>query len=313
MSKQQILGWLHDQGRAPLRSASEIRSFMDALRSLLPYGLPAHSTALTLFFVFLVFVLVKFATLLVPGPDWHTFYEASHYLVRGQSPYLQPAFANPPWALLPAIPIAILFPEQWGRAIWFVLSFLAFAVVAYRLGGAKRYAIVLFLIAPTTVHCLLNGNIDWLPLLGFSLPPRIGLVLTLIKPQIGLAVSVFWIVEASRKGRIRELFKLVYPTIILYALSFGLYGFWLTNVMTVYRNSLAWNASFWPYSVPVGILLLAIAIYKRRAEWAFGASPCLSPYALFHVWNALLVAILKQPWVLASIVALLWILVIMRL
>lgn len=276
-----------------------------ACSSLRPYRVAAIGLVL-------VISLWLAARALAPGPDWHTFYEASHYLVRGQSPYLQKAFANPPWALIPALPIALLLPEQLGRAAWFVAGIAGFAAVAYRL-GAKPLSFGLFLAAPTTTHNLLNGNIDWLPLLGFTLPPQIGLLLVVTKPQIGLGIAIYWMVEAYRNGGIRGFLRLVYPTALAYLFSFLLYGFWLTSYGVVYRTSVEWNASFWPYTIPLGIGLMAVGIVRRKADWTYGAGPCLSPYVLFHVWNALLISFLNRPWVLGSIVVALWILVVGRL
>lgn len=247
-----------------------------------------------------------------PGPDWTTFYEASHYLADGRSPYLQQAFANPPWALIPALPLALLLPKQLGGSAWLVLSFAAFGLVAYRL-GAKPLGFGLFLAAPTTAHCLLNGNIDWLPLLGFTLAPQIGLPIVLIKPQIGLGIAIFWVVEAYREGGIRQVLRIVYPAAALYLVSFVVFGLWMTSYDVVFRNSIEWNASFFPYTIPLGLGLIAMGIYRRRAIWTYGAGPCLSPYVLFHVWNALLVSLLKKPWILAAISAALWIYVFSRI
>jgi hypothetical protein len=245
------------------------------------------------------------SSILNPGPDWHTFYEASHYLVNGQSPYLQKAFANPPWALVPALPLALLLPEHLGRAAWLFLSFAGFALVAYRL-GAKPLSLGVFLGAPTTVHCLLNGNIDWLPLLGFTFAPQIGLLFVVIKPQIGVGIAMFWLVEAYRQGGLKQLFQLTYPTTVAYLLSFLLYGLWPLSMATVFENSVQWNASFWPYSIPVGLALIGIGLYRRQQIWTYGAGPCLSPYTLFHIWNAVLVSLLSKPGLLLALVTILW-------
>lgn len=247
-----------------------------------------------------------------PGPDWHTFYEASHYLVSGQSPYKQPAFANPPWALLPALPLALLLPEQVGRGAWFVLSVVAFAVVAYRL-GAKPLSLALFLAGPMTAHNLLNGNIDWLPFLGFTLPPVWGLPLVLIKPQIGIGIALYWLVQAYRQGGWRRAIVLLAPTLAAYGLSFAVYGLWPLTMGTVFRNSIQWNASFWPYTIPLGILLIGVAISRSDPRWVYPVGPMLSPYALFHTWNGVLLALLDRPRLMAAIVVPLWIMVFARI
>src|SRR5690606_38971700 len=69
-------------------------------------------------------------------------------------------------------------------------------------------------------------NIDWLPLVGFVLPPQIGLFFILIKPQMGLAVALFWLVEAWREGGLREVIRVFGPVGAALALSLALYGLW---------------------------------------------------------------------------------------
>lgn len=245
------------------------------------------------------------------GPDWYIYREASLYLIRGQSPYQQAAFANPPWALIPALPIAMIFSEESGAAVWLVLSLAAFAFTAHRM-GARLPAFGIFLIAPTTVHCLLNGNIDWMPLLGFVLPPQVGLLFVLTKPQFGIGLAIYWTVEAYRKGRIRSVIELIYPSAIAFGLSYAAYGLWQGSYVVVMRNSAEWNASFWPYSIPVGLLLLGIGLRRRQARLAYGAGPCLSPYLIFHGWNAMLISFLGKPRLLGAIVLALWIVVFAR-
>jgi hypothetical protein len=193
-----------------------------------------------------------------------------------------------------------------GRAAWLVFSFAIFAWVAYR-AGARPLAMGLFLASPLTVGCLLTGNMDWVSLLGFMLPPQIGLPIVLIKPHIGIAMAVYWIIGAFRQGRLKQVIRLVYPTVLIYLASFLVYGLWLTNSLSILDDSHGrWNISLWPYSIPIGLALLVIGIARRQAEWTWGASPLLSPYASFNVFNGLPLAIVKKPWLLGPLVAVMW-------
>ncbi len=254
-------------------------------------------------------VVGLFAIALPPAVDWDTvFRPAALKLASGQSPYGVTGFFNPPWALIPLIPIAIL-PIRLGRAILLTTAILSFSYLLHRL-GAKRLSIVFILLSPPVLHGILNGNIDWLAMLGLVLPPYIGLLFIMIKPQIGVAVAAFWVFEAWHEGRWRGLLLLLWPSIVLSGLSIVLFGHWYLRARV--EVDLWWNASLWPMSIPVGLALLTSALRKRDIRYAIGASPCLSPYVLFHSWSVALVAISNSlPELITSVLGL-WALVAIR-
>lgn len=122
--------------------------------------------------------------------DWtEAFRPAALALLEGLSPYETHKVFNPPWVLLPMIPLALL-PVDLSSTAMFLLAFIGVAVAAYRL-GAKTGNILIFLANPYTYFGASMGNIDWLIPLGAVLPPQIGLFLVLSKPQIGLGVAIF--------------------------------------------------------------------------------------------------------------------------
>lgn len=113
------------------------------------------------------------ARYLPPGIDWRdTYRPAARALLSGKSPYTVDIYFAAPWALLPLIPFALL-PETIGRAVLLLVGLIAFAFTARRL-GAKPLSMTAFLLSPPVLHCLLNSNIEWLPLLGAVLPPPRG-------------------------------------------------------------------------------------------------------------------------------------------
>jgi hypothetical protein len=228
---------------------------------------------------------------LIPGIDWvETFYPAGRELLRTGNPYANvKMFVMAPWALLPVAPLTLL-PSNVGRAIYLLISFAGFAYAAYKL-GARRWAFAAFMASPPVLHCLLNGNNDWLVLLGFVLPPQIGLFLIAIKPQMSMAVGLYWLVEAWRAGGIKEVVRVFGPVTAALVLSVVIYGPWPLR----FGNSLGywWNASLWPLSIPVGLGLLVAAFRHNDVRFAMGASPCLSPYLLLHSWVSALAAVLK--------------------
>ncbi len=245
------------------------------------------------------------------GIDWHlTFRPASLAVLSGKSPYTVDIFGLPPWGLLPFLPLALL-PENIGRAIIFVASLVAFGFAAYRL-GARPIALAAFLISPPVVHCLLNANVDWLPVLGFILPPQIGLFFVSVKPQVGFGVAVFWLVEAWRTGGWRQVVRVFWPITLALLASFVVFGFWPFRAMFVFTSSQGWNASLWPASLPVGLTLLVATLRRRQVKYAMAAAPCLSPYVLFHAWSGALVALADSPVEMSAAVIGLWALIVIR-
>jgi hypothetical protein len=229
----------------------------------------------------------------------------SPYEASPQTPY-----SGAPWGLLPLIPLALL-PENVGRAVLLLLSIVAFAFAAQHL-GATRITLVAFLLSPPVLHCLLNANLDWMPILGFVLPPQLGLFLIAVKPQMGSIVALYWFVEAWRNKGWREVIRIFGPVMVALGLSFFIYGFWPLNALQVFDDSRAWNASLWPMSIPVGLGLLWAALRKREIRYAMVAAPCLSPYVLFHSWAGALASILFLPGETLAVVSGLWILIIIR-
>jgi hypothetical protein len=231
-------------------------------------------------------------------------------MFSGKSPYTVEPFFAPPWSLLPLWPFAIL-PVSIGRAALFWVSLIALAFTGHRL-GARPLGVAIFILSPPVIHGLLNANIEWIPLLGFVLPPQVGLLLVTAKPQTGFAVALFWIAQAWRKGGVREILRISWPLLVTFLLSLLLYGPWPLRFREVMPIAKDFNASFWPYTLPVGGALLVASLRKREIRWAMGASPCLSPYVLFHTWSAALVAIVPATTELFVTVLGLWVLVALR-
>lgn len=277
---------------------------------------PARLITLGLVSITLVALVWVMAVVLPDGIDWRlTYRPAALALLSFHNPYApevahEAPFVAAAWGLLPLIPLALL-PVKIGRAVLLLISLVSFAYTAKRL-GANRVGIALILLSPPVVHCLLNANIEWIPLLGFVLPPQIGLFFIAVKPQTGFAVAIFWFYQAWRQGGIHAVVKTFLPVTLAFLASFALFGLWplqTTQVLAIAQN---FNASLWPLSIPIGMALIVASIRLRQAKWAMAASPCLSPYVLFHSWSAALVALSGQTMELAAVVAGLWAVIIMR-
>ncbi len=109
-------------------------------------------------------------------------------------------------------------------------------------------------------------------LLGFALPPQIGLFFVTIKPQVGIGVVFFWLGMAWEKGKLKEVGRVFLPITIASLVSFILYGFWFLDMQS-HVGGWNVNASLWPYAIPVGIYLLCQAVRRKSLKLSAAASP----------------------------------------
>jgi len=233
------------------------------------------------------------------GVDWRgAFRPAALKVLRGENPYEISGYMNPPWTLLAIAPFAAL-PIDIGYSLWFAVGMAVYLFVAYRLTGSLLPALVIVL-SPVTRVGFVNGNLDWLAALGFILPPQIGLFFVLMKPQIGAAVALYWLVEAWRAGKFREVVRVFAPVSLVTLLSFALYGFW--PLQSANMHSSPWNTSLFPWLVPLGVYLLYRALKEHNIKWAIVSAPFFAPYVVLHSWTVPLMG-LPVPVIYAVCVA----------
>ncbi|NLX08029.1 MAG: hypothetical protein GXY36_00075 [Chloroflexi bacterium] len=239
---------------------------------------------------------------LPPACDWEgTFYPVALKVTTLQSPYENPYYKYVPWAVVPLIPFAL--DETIGRAALFVVSVLVYAGVAVRL-GARPLAMALFLISPPVLQTLISSNLEWLVFASFFLPPSLGMFGVLIKPQVGIGVAMLWVAEAWRLGGILRVVRITAPVTTALLLSFALYGFWPAN--SVDTIGYEHNVSFWPWGLPVGIILLLLSIRLRGLRPAIAAAPFLSPYLMLQSYAGVLLAVVNRTLILGLLVTGMW-------
>ncbi len=257
-----------------------------------------------------IFTLPLLAAYLPVGIDWRdTYLPATLAALDGKSPFTVEIFYSAPWAVIPLIPFAIM-PYEIGRLGVFVLGLGIFAYVPIKL-GAKMPATIIFLMSAAVIGCLNNGNIEWMPLLGFVLPPQVGLILLAIKPQVGIGLGLYWFITIWKYKGLKEVAMVFAPVTILLLISFVIYGPWVLR----FRQTLAWsvdNTSFFPYGLFIGAVLLIRSLKQKNDRLAMSAGPFLSPYVLQFTWVAILVSFLDEPFELLVVVICLWIPVIFR-
>jgi hypothetical protein len=257
-----------------------------------------------------ILLLGVFAWLYLPeGIDWEQGYrEGALNVLTGHEPYgAQDGFYAPPWSALMLAPFAVL-PVDIGRSALFVAAVLSYGFAAWRC-GAGRLSFALFLGSPVVLHGLLNCNMDWLVLWAIALPPRWGLFFALVKPQVGIGLCVWWLAEAWRDGGWRRVVEVFWPITVVGLLSLAIYGLWPLASQRI--THLYWNVSLWPYAIPLGIALMAIAIKKRAMKPALAASPFFSPYMMFHSYAGAVVTLAGNTKAMIAAFVLLWGLVLL--
>jgi hypothetical protein len=232
--------------------------------------------------------------LVVPkmGVDFTLLYPAGKAVWSLQNPYVAaPLFFNPPWALLILTPLSLL-PIQAARWLWLVLAMVGYFIVFKRLNLSKFATIAMFL-SPFVYFDLGIGNLDWLVLLGATLPPTFGSWVVFLKPQISFALIALWVKQKN--------WLAVLPVIALGILF--LVGFW--NLPTT--KEMLWSADIFPYGVPIGLTLIYFAFKKNDNLLALAAMPFLSPYLALQSWIFALLPLTRNKYLLSIGVVASWI------
>lgn len=223
--------------------------------------------------------------------DWKKYYDAAQRLITGSLPLYAPPEVvsyNPPWVAVSAIPLS-LFPPKFG---WSALSVgtLALAILVLRKweatpGIVKPLAV---LSSPPMFYILLHGQIDLVVVAAVLLPQWVWPIAALTKPQvtIGLLLGI---------RRKRVLRAAVFSALVL-GISFGLWGFWPTEltaqempVLTAGHN--LWTG-LWPFQIPLGVIFVLLGLSRSDERLLIAGSPFLSPYAA--------ISTMIGPWIAAT-------------
>jgi hypothetical protein len=241
------------------------------------------------------------------GVDWQIFRSATLHLLESGNPYLEPQFYNPPWILIPLIPLVFL-PFKIGFALLMVLNVATYSYLLIKFGANIITALVL-LLSPFVMVALTSGQIDFIAVIGVLLPPQIGLIFVLSKPQTCGLISIIWLIQAWKKGRWREIITVFLPVSILFLISFIIFGFYPLNYKNLTGNNVSWNSSFWPFSIPLGLWLLYKSIKKNKLNYAFPATPLLSPYFAYHSLPIAFIGLLPHQSIVIISIVITWLLI----
>ena len=241
-------------------------------------------------------VVFAFALYLPPASDFiDSFWLAAHFPF---DPYRVVSYLNPPWVALLLYPLTFL-SERVAQALIAYLNLAITLLIVARYGG-NRWSFGLALTSAPFLSLLINGNMDWLPMLAFLLPAQWAIVLLLSKPQVGSVAGLVWFKQAKRK------YLFFIPAIGFFLASFLAWGWWVPRMVNHAlrvggRTVGPWNIAPFPW--------LIYEAWKREDELiAVSATFCLVPYFAIYsltIFFAMLTARTPRLSVIAWIV--LWI------
>lgn len=246
--------------------------------------------------VAIVLVVILAYSVLPTGKDWeYVFQPSAKYILEGKSPYDIPSgdgFHNPPWILILTVPLSLL-PLKVGSFILMAAGFCAYLYIATQQEKGSIVSAAFFILSPLAGFDIAYANIGWLVMLGYYMPPQIGLFFVLLKPQMGIGMALYWLYNEFRIGGIKRVFITFAPVTASILLSFAIWGIWPLNVVGL-SERYGGNISFFPYSLFVAILFLFLAIAKQNRRFAYCVGPLLSPYNTIYSWVTVHLATVKN-------------------
>lgn len=234
-----------------------------------------------LIIVLLLFVLgiAVYIASLMPTADWFTTFDpAARGIFEGLSPYRLPGYVNPPWTVLPLLPI-VLFPPDLAHGVMYVVCSLLLFFIMWRL-NVNLVAAVAFFLSPTAVGALMVNNIDPIVISSILLPPFWGLFLLVTKPQIGLGLVIYYLVETWQKDGFWGTVRIFAPVSIIWFGSAALFPIWIERMLN--NSQIIWNRSLFPYLIPVGLFFLWLAFKNKNPYFALASSLFFAPYHSFY-------------------------------
>src|SRR5579859_63026 len=218
------------------------------------------------------------------GTDWtRAFLPAVRAFMNGGNPYapLDPGggYHNPPWLLPLLVPFGLL-PPLWGHIGMGIVAITGLVALCVRL--KRPWAALIVAGSIPMLSTIYWANVEGFCLWGLAIGGPIGFFLLSVKPQVAGLVGLVWAWEAYQKERWMGVAKLVGPTAAIAVVSTFIYPQWITAMVESQSqvNSGAVNA--WPWLVPLGLLLLYVALKLKRQSWAGLSTTMIAPYLRDH-------------------------------
>ena len=110
-------------------------------------------------------------------------------------------------------------------------------------------------IAQEQINLEIAKNGEGLVALGMVLPLPLGIVVLMLKPQIGLALTAYYVLSAYVHDGWKRAALILVPVLVLFTVSFFLYGAWFLKPLEVIERTYN-TIYFFPIGVPVGVALI---------------------------------------------------------
>ncbi len=248
----------------------QVFSFWDRINEkILADSFREFSLALLLIsplFIYLFYVFLP----QVPN-DWsRAFYAASK---TPFAPYQVPLYNYPPWLALIFTPFGFLSLRLSQALNAFAALFFVSLLVVRSKGNS--FSLLITLTSFPFFALLANASVDWIVAAGFVFASIWTVPLVLVKPQTGFLVILLWFKRSTKK----KIF--IVAILLFFAATFLIWEQWpmqmLQKIQEIsgMRNA---NSSFFPWSIPFGLVLLYYAWKNDDELAAVGASLCVAPY-----------------------------------
>ena len=180
---------------------------------------------------------------------------------------------------------------------------LVLALVARRFDWPGWIAIPVFA-SPIGYWIFINGQIEWLALSGLLFVNGFDILVLLTKPQVAIGAVV-----PRFKTQTAQRIAYLTPALLLGAVSLFVWRGWPIELLSKVRHlpESYWNASVWPWGIPIGLFLLWQA-WHRSQEWlGMVATPFVFPYVnLTSFIGSMVVLAAKRPRIAVVIWAGVW-------
>lgn len=228
------------------------------------------------------------------GQHWGTIFRpAVLRFVAGANPYyFNSGFHNPPWVLAALAPLAAQ-PLIVGQVAMALACALTLYLIARRMGAGQLLSAAL-LLTPPVVFMYAYVNLDWLVALGLLLPAPLGLLAVLVKPQVGAGLALYWLVRAWQRGGVLGLALTAAPLALALVWSVLAFGPWYAATNASRLTHADWSLTWWPWTVPLGLALIGLALRQRRASLALLGGALLAPYMAFYSWAVAGLALMRS-------------------
>src|SRR5271157_2624285 len=231
--------------------------------------------------------------------DWYILSQVSS---AWKNPYQITGFVSPPY--ITAFLAYAWLPLLWSNAINMLISIIVLGIANWKYKGGWIGLLLIFT-SFEFLQLLGKNNIDWIPLLGVMLPPQLGIIMLSVQPQTLAGVGLIWLKEHGP--------KIFIPFAILITVSLAIWhGWpieWIKSMQGIQKS--AWNASLFPWSIPLGLFMLYKAWKSNDEILAAMATGCFAPYfGIYSLSPVIAIAGKKYRWVAILLWCLGWIMVL---